>query len=110
MKIGIRTPNLKKRFKARTTGKLKRMVKKSVNPLYGKKGMGFVKNPKKSIYNHVYRKTTIDLFKPTTNNIWFWIFIGIWWYPLKWTVLLIYIGTKKIIELINRNKENDCDE
>lgn len=59
MKFGIRKPNYKARLKARTTGKLKRQVKKAVNPLYGKKGMGFVKNPKKSIENAVYHRTTV---------------------------------------------------
>ena len=39
MKYGVRKPNLKKSIKARTTGKVKRQVKKAVNPLYGKKGM-----------------------------------------------------------------------
>ena len=39
MKIGMRKPSVKKSFKARTTGKMKRAVKKSVNPTYGKKGM-----------------------------------------------------------------------
>ncbi len=61
MKIGFRTPSLKRSIKARTTGKLKRKIKKSVNPVYGKKGVGFVKSPKKSIKNKVYRKTTFGL-------------------------------------------------
>ena len=39
MKIGIRTPSLKKRVRARTTGKIKRKAKGAVNPLYGMKGM-----------------------------------------------------------------------
>lgn len=60
VKLGIRTPNLKSRVKARTTGKLKRKVKRAVNPLYGKKGMGMLRNPKKSIYNRIYRRTTIS--------------------------------------------------
>ena len=47
MKIGLRKPSIKKSLKARTTGKLKRNIKSSVNPLYGKKGMGFVKSPTK---------------------------------------------------------------
>ena len=62
MKIGIRTPSLKKSVKARTTGKLKRKVKSSVNPLYGKKGMGWVNNPKKALYNKVYKKTSFNIF------------------------------------------------
>ena len=68
MKIGIRTPNLKKSFKARTTGRINRTLKKSVNPLYGKKGMGYIKNPEKAIYNKVYHKTTVDPLKPLKNR------------------------------------------
>lgn len=66
MKIGMRKPSLKKSVSARTTGRAKRAVKRSVNPLYGKKGMGFVKSPSKSCKNKVYKKTTFsfwDLFK-----------------------------------------------
>ena len=66
MKIGIRKPSIKKSLKASTTGKLKRSIKSSINPLYGKKGIGFVKNPEKSIKNSIYHKTTFsfwDLFK-----------------------------------------------
>lgn len=47
MKYGVRKPNIKKSIKARTTGKVKRQVKKAVNPLYGKKGMGIVNDPKR---------------------------------------------------------------
>lgn len=61
MKIGMRKPSLKKSVKARTTGKLKRKVKRSVNPFYGKKGTGWVRNPKKAAYNKVYRKTSFGL-------------------------------------------------
>ncbi|VTT18292.1 phage protein [Streptococcus dysgalactiae subsp. equisimilis] len=58
MKIGLRTPSLKKSIKARTTGKIKRSLKKSINPVYGKKGVGLITDPKKAIYNKVYKKTT----------------------------------------------------
>lgn len=60
MKMGLRTPSLKKSFKARTTGRAKRAIKRAVIPTYGKKGTGFIKNPKKAIYNKVYQKTTVD--------------------------------------------------
>lgn len=66
MKFGVRTPSLKKSFKARTTGKAKRAVKKALIPGYGKKGMGWFKNPRKAAYNKVYNKTSFsiwDLFK-----------------------------------------------
>lgn len=60
MKVGFRKPSVKRSVKARTTGRVKRTLKKSVNPLYGKKGMGYIKNPKKAIYNKIYHKTSID--------------------------------------------------
>ena len=62
MKVGFRVPNYKKRLKARTTGKLKRKMKKAINPFYGKKGVGLITNPKKSVYNKVYNKTTVSPF------------------------------------------------
>ena len=61
MKYGVRKPNLKKSIKARTTGKVKRQVKKAINPLYGKKGMGIVNDPKKAAYNAVYNRTTVGV-------------------------------------------------
>ncbi|MFK4963361.1 hypothetical protein ET009_00420 [Lactococcus garvieae] len=66
MKFGIRKPSIKKSFKAHTTGKAKRQIKNALIPGYGKKGMGYIKNPKKAVYNKVYKKTTFsfwDLFK-----------------------------------------------
>lgn len=66
MKFGLRTPSLKSSFKARTTGRAKRAVKKALIPGYGKKGMGWLKNPKKAAYNKVHNKTSFsiwDLFK-----------------------------------------------
>lgn len=61
MKFGMRKPSLKKSIKARTTGKVKRAMKKAVNPMYGKKGMGYINNPKKAVYNKVYNKTTFGI-------------------------------------------------
>lgn len=66
MKFGVRKPSIKKSFKARTTGKAKRAVKKALIPGYGKKGMGWIKKPKKAAYNKIYKKTSfslLDLFK-----------------------------------------------
>ena len=63
MKYGMRTPNINKRISARTTGKIKRTVNKAVNPLYGKKGMGFINDPSKAVYNKVYNKTTTSIDK-----------------------------------------------
>ena len=66
MKVGMRKPSLKKSFKARTTGKLKRSVKSTINPLYGKKGMGIL-HPQKAIYNKIYNKTTFSVFDLLKN-------------------------------------------
>lgn len=66
MKVGIRKPSIKKSISARTKGKAKRAVKKAVVPGYGKKGAGLVKDPKRSMKNKAYKKTTFgigDLFK-----------------------------------------------
>ena len=66
MKFGMRTPSIKKSISARTTGKAKRAIKKAIIPGYDKKGMGWLRAPKKAAYNKVYRKTTFglkDLFK-----------------------------------------------
>lgn len=66
MKFGMRKPSVKRSISVRTTGKWKRQAKKAIIPGYGRKGMGWVKNPKKAAYNKVYKKTTFslwDLFK-----------------------------------------------
>ena len=71
MKFGVRKPSIKKSISARTTGKLKRQVKRAVNPLYGKKGMGYVHDPQKAIYNKVYNKTTLGtkgILKSNTSS------------------------------------------
>ena len=71
MKIGIRTPNLKKSFKARTTGKAKRAIKKAVIPGYWQKGMGWIHDPERAAYNNVYNKTTVsakDLVEGKSNK------------------------------------------
>lgn len=63
MKFGFRTSSLKKSLKARTTGRVKRAVKKSVNPLYGKKNVGLITDPKRSVENRIYKRTTVDPLK-----------------------------------------------
>lgn len=61
MKIGLRVPSLKKSIKARTTGKAKRAIKSAINPVYGKRGVGWVRSPKKAAYNKIYKKTTFAI-------------------------------------------------
>ena len=71
MKYGVRKPNIKKSIKARTTGKVKRQMKKAVNPLYGKKGMGVINDPKKAAYNAIYNRTTVsatDVLEQNNEN------------------------------------------
>lgn len=70
MKYGFRTPNVKKRVSARTTGRLKRSAKKVI-PGYGAKGMGMVNDPSKAINNKIYHTTTTgidDIPTTTTTN------------------------------------------
>lgn len=62
MKFGIRTPSLRKSISARTTGHVNRAIKKTIIPGYGKKGTGLIKDPKKAIYNRVYKKTSFSIF------------------------------------------------
>ena len=64
----FRKTSLKASFKARTTGRAKRVVKRAIIPGYGKKGTGFIKNPKRSMYNAVYHRTSIDTLKPIKNK------------------------------------------
>ena len=61
MKYGIRKPSISKRVSARTTGKINRSIKKAVNPYYGKKGFGYINDPKKAVYNKIYNNTTIGV-------------------------------------------------
>ena len=61
MKYGVRKPSISKRVSARTTGKVTRSVKKVVNPMYGKKGMGWINDAQKAMYNKVYNKTTVSV-------------------------------------------------
>lgn len=60
MKIGIRKPSLKKRIGARTS--IKRQVVHRAG-LKMPKGYGWVRDPKKFVYNKVYNKTSFDIFK-----------------------------------------------
>ena len=62
MKVGMRKPSVKRSISARTTGKWKRQAKKAIIPGYGRKGMGWIRNPGKAAYNTIYRKTTFSLW------------------------------------------------
>ena len=60
MKFGPRKPSLKKRISARTS--LKRQVVHRTG-LKMPKGYGWIRNPKKYVYNKAYNKTSFDIFK-----------------------------------------------
>ena len=61
MKFGMRTPSISRSIRARTTGRLKRSVKRAVIPYYGRRGSGWVKNPRRAAYNALYRRTSFGL-------------------------------------------------
>lgn len=61
MKIGFRTPSLKKRIAARTS--VKRYVRHNLG-LKAPRGWGWVTNPKKAAYNRVYNRTTVGCMVP----------------------------------------------
>ena len=63
MKMGMRKPSVKRSIKARTTGSMKRSIKKAVIPAYSKRGTGLFKSPRKALYNKVYKRVTFDLLK-----------------------------------------------
>ncbi|WP_285445229.1 hypothetical protein [Winkia neuii] len=58
----MRTPSLTRSIKARTTGRAKRAIKRALIPGYGRKGMGYLKNPKRAAKNSVYKRTTFSLW------------------------------------------------
>ena len=64
MKYGLRTPSLKKRLSARTSGAAKRKIKRALIPGYGRRGRGWLTNPRKALYNKIYRKTTFGCLLP----------------------------------------------
>jgi hypothetical protein len=55
MKIGFRIPNLSKRIAARTS--LKRVIRHNLG-FKAPRGMGWMTNPKRAMYNKVYNKTS----------------------------------------------------
>lgn len=60
MKVGIRTPSLRKRVSARTS--VSRYVRHSAG-VKMPKGYGFITDPDKYIYNKIYNKTTFGFEK-----------------------------------------------
>lgn len=71
MKVGMRKPSIKRSISARTTTRVNKSIKKNLNPMYGKKGMGYINDPSKAIYNKIYHKATVstkDVLDSNTSN------------------------------------------
>ncbi len=60
VKVGMRKPSLKRRISARTS--IKRQIVHRAG-LKMPRGYGWVRDPKKYVYNKVYQRTTFDVFK-----------------------------------------------
>lgn len=60
MKFGMRKPSIRKRISARTS--IKRQLVHRAG-LKMPRGTGWIRNPKKAVYNKVYNRTTFDIFK-----------------------------------------------
>lgn len=75
MRFGFRVPNFRKSLSARTTGQIKRKIKKLLIPGYGKKGMGWINKPKRMFYNKIYNKTTTGCLLPTLIILFLTIFL-----------------------------------
>lgn len=114
MKIGARKVNISKSFKARTTGKIKRNIKSSINPLYGKSGMGYVNDPGRAVYNKIYNKTSFSIWNiPKSSNPIISFFLLIFWFVFAFYYLLIkyivVVPVKWLINLIKNKKETNIE-
>ena len=68
MKIKMRKPSISKSLRAKTTGRITRTAKSSLNPMYGKKGMGYINNPKRAVKNAIYSRTTASAFHNSAGS------------------------------------------
>lgn len=65
MKLGMRTPSLKKKLSSKTSAK--RIIRHNMG-IKAPKGTGIIRDPKKAIYNKVYNKTTFSAFGSSSEN------------------------------------------
>ena len=65
MKFGIRKPSIKKSFAAKAS--VKRYIRHNIG-VKAPKGLGYITNPKKALYNDVYRKTTTSLYDDKVSS------------------------------------------
>ena len=59
VKFGMRKPSIRKSIAARTS--VKRYIRHSLG-VKAPRGWGWITNPKKALYNKVYRKTSFSIF------------------------------------------------
>jgi len=59
MKFGMKKPSIRKSIAARTS--VKRYIRHSLE-VKAPKGWGWITNPKKALYNKLYRKTAFSIF------------------------------------------------
>ena len=60
MKFGIRKPSIAKSISARTS--IKRVIRHNLG-LKAPRGFGWFTNPKKALYNRIYNRTSLSIFK-----------------------------------------------
>ena len=106
-----RKPSFKKSFSAKTKGRATRTIKRACNPCYGKKGSGWINNPERAAYNHLYNKTTQSVHNHssfdggsdfTTNCFSFiggllMIFVGLLQFALTLFMIAFNIGVIVVI-------------
>lgn len=61
MIMRLRKPSPRKSVAARTKGRATRAARRAVIPGYGKKGMGYIRDPKRAVKNAIYKRTTFGL-------------------------------------------------
>lgn len=61
MRSVIRKPSPKKYVSSMTKSPITRTVHHAIDPTYGKKGAGIIKDPKKAAYNKIYSRTSIGI-------------------------------------------------
>lgn len=105
MRFGARKPSVNKSISARTTGKLERARKRAINPSYGRKGSGLLKDPARASYNKVYNKTSYSVYGKRSSRsneidgatgcitgiVIIILMISLWFAPFG-TIIAVFVG------------------
>ena len=62
MKFGMRRPSLRGSLSARTKGAFTRAIRRAIIPDYGRKGMGLLRDPDRSVRNRIYHRVTFSFW------------------------------------------------